>query len=140
MSEEPPKSESAHLEANASRQRLMAVAERIATFRREIKPELTQAVNDFLRTRKPQSAEEKKEIANQIRDLLESLGLAIDHNGKCCNLYALSGPHEPRGRFRIQALGSNKPSAQSANLVSLLPLTLTDAHSPRHQSQGWSQE
>jgi len=120
-----------HPDADAAKERLLAVAERIATFRHEIKPELTQAINDYLRTQSSPSAAEKKQVEHQVDYLLKGLGFAIEHSGRPCALYACSGKKDPKGRFRIQPWDSKKALVHSVRTEDLLPLALIDTIAAR---------
>lgn len=119
---------------NASKRRLMELTNRITTFRQAMLPEVTGALNDYLCSQTPKSAEDKKRLASYVTQLIRQLGFSIEHSGQRCSLYAVSGKHDPNGRFRIQPLSSKRPLAHSANLQQLLPLRLTDEFPQRNHS------
>lgn len=89
-----------------------------------------QSLNNYLRTQSPKDLQSKNRIAGLVAGLLGRLGLAVEHDGKPCSFYTLSGTKDRNGRFRLVPHGTNQYVALSAKLEDFLPLKLIDFTPP----------
>lgn len=110
-----------------------------AAFRQQLVVRYAPVLNACLRAADPQDADAKKQLASEVRERLEGLGLAIrcPKTGQPSALAAKQGPSNPRGQFFITPKGANRPSFVRTNLADLLPLDLVVDRPRREALDEW---
>jgi hypothetical protein len=107
------------------------------SYKQELIGRLQPALNSYLAIQTPETADEKREIAQEISDTLDPLGLAILVESIPCNLVVSESPSNRLGIFMLRPKGASTAILSRSRLADLLPLQLTEAAPRREALSEW---
>lgn len=110
-----------------------------SAFRNQIASTYEPILNKHLRAADPQDVDAKKQLASQVMERLDALGLAIrcPKTGQPSALMAKQNASNPKGQFFITPKGTNRPSFIRTKLSNLLPLNLVVDRPRREALDEW---
>jgi hypothetical protein len=125
--QEPPSPEPEPGAAGAAYEALLeALAAENQAHKESLVRRFEPVLNAYLQTQSPETAEQKKELAQRVSADLKRLGLGIQHpdTDQPCTLLTASGKANRLGFFLLKPKGGKKAVAVRTSLSDLLPLRL----------------
>ena len=135
-SPEPEPGSSAHTSYEES---VKALAAENQAHRESVARRFEPVLNAYLQTQAPETAEQKKALAQRVSADLKRLGLGVQHpdTDQPCTLLTASGKANRLGFFLLKPKGGKKAVVVRASLSDLLPLRLMPDTARREPLTEW---